>query len=86
MRIGIPKEIKIHEYRVGITPAGVRELVDRGHEVVIQKNSGLEIGFDDFSYEASGAKLAVNPADVFAWADLIIKVKEPQPQEFHFFR
>ena len=81
MRIGVPKEVKIHEYRVGLVPAGVRELVDRGHEVIVQSNAGLDIGIDDVTYQIAGAEIANNPADVFNWADLIIKVKEPQSAE-----
>ena len=81
MRIGVPKEVKIHEYRVGLVPAGVRELVDRGHEVIVESNAGLDIGIDDVTYQIAGAEIANSPADVFDWADLIIKVKEPQSAE-----
>jgi alanine dehydrogenase len=81
MKIGIPKEIKIHEYRVGLVPAGVRELVDAGHEVLVQSGAGAGIGFGDSHYEAAGAKIAATPDAVFAAADLIVKVKEPQLAE-----
>src|SRR6202158_3492817 len=78
MKIGVPKEIKIHEYRVGLVPAGVCELVDAGDQVLIQSGAGGAIGFDDSHYQAAGAGIAPRAADVFAAADLIVKVKEPQ--------
>ncbi|MGE5490791.1 MAG: alanine dehydrogenase [Actinomycetota bacterium] len=81
MRIGIPKEIKNHEYRVGMTPGSVRELVAHGHEVLVQKNAGTAIGLTDAQYQAAGAELVDSPEEVFARAELIVKVKEPQPQE-----
>ena len=81
MQIGVPKEIKVHEYRVGLVPAGVRELVDAGHEVLVQTSAGAGIGFDDSHYKAAGAKIAATPAEVFATADLVVKVKEPQIAE-----
>jgi alanine dehydrogenase len=81
MKIGVPKEIKIHEYRVGLVPAGVRELVDAGHEVLVQTGAGSGIGFDDAHYQAAGAKIAAAAADVFASSDLVVKVKEPQIAE-----
>ena len=81
MKIGVPKEIKIHEYRVGLVPAGVRELVDAGHQVLVQSGAGAGIGFDDSHYQAAGASIAPRAADVFAAADLIVKVKEPQLAE-----
>jgi alanine dehydrogenase len=77
MKIGVPKEIKIHEYRVGLVPAGVRELVDAGHQILVQSGAGAGIGFDDSHYEAAGANVAARAADIFANADLIVKVKEP---------
>ncbi len=80
MKIGVPTEIKIHEYRVGLVPAGVRELVDTGHEVLVQTGAGAGIGFGDAHYQAAGAQIAATAADVFA-ADLVIKVKEPQIAE-----
>ncbi|HZX33689.1 MAG TPA: alanine dehydrogenase [Rhodocyclaceae bacterium] len=81
MRIGVPKEIKNHEYRVGMTPGSVRELVAHGHQVLVEKNAGTAIGLTDAQYQAAGAELADGPEEVFARAELIVKVKEPQPQE-----
>jgi len=81
MRIGIPKEIKVHEYRAGMTPAGVRELTAAGHKVVIETDLGAGIGYPDEDYTAAGAEVAASPADVFATSDLIVKVKEPQLHE-----
>ena len=81
MKIGVPKEIKIHEYRVGLVPAGVRELVDAGHAVLVQTGAGAGIGFDDSHYQAAGAKIAAAAPEVFATSDLVIKVKEPQIAE-----
>jgi len=86
MRIGVPKEVKTHEYRVGLVPGAVRELVHRGHEVVVEKGAGAGIGFDDAAYEAAGATVLARPAEVFAAAELLIKVKEPQPQEVGLLR
>jgi alanine dehydrogenase len=86
MRIGVPKEIKNHEYRVGLVPAGVRELVRDGHEVIVQTQAGAGIGFDDKAYEAAGARLTATAAEVFAQADLVVKVKEPQPEECRMLR
>ncbi|GAC1676659.1 MAG: alanine dehydrogenase [Steroidobacteraceae bacterium] len=81
MRIGVPKEIKIHEYRVGLVPAGVRELVDSGHQVLVQSGAGAGIGFEDSHYQAAGARIAQRPQDIFSAADLVVKVKEPQIAE-----
>ena len=81
MRIGVPKEIKSHEYRVGLVPASVREFIHHGHEVVIEQGAGKGIGIDDSVYEAAGASLLPSAEHVFADADLIIKVKEPQAEE-----
>ena len=77
MRIGVPKEIKNHEYRVGLTPGSVRELVGHGHQVIVQRNAGAAIGLSDEKYLAAGAELVDGPAEVFARAELIVKVKEP---------
>lgn len=82
MRIGVPKEIKVHEYRVGMTPAGVKDLTADGHEVLIQTNAGAGIGFEDAEYVAAGAKIAADAAQIFASSELIVKVKEPQPAEY----
>ena len=81
MKIGVPKEIKVHEYRVGLTPPSVAELVAAGHEVFVETGAGLGIDFDDSAYTAVGAKTLGTAAEVFAAADMIVKVKEPQPQE-----
>ena len=86
MRIGLPKEIKNHEYRVGLTPAGVRELVSHGHEVVVQTAAGAEIGLSDDAYKAAGAGVVGTAQEVFAGAEMIIKVKEPQPAECAMLR
>lgn len=81
MLIGIPKEIKNQEYRVGMTPAGASELVHYGHQVIVEKDAGRAIGFDDVSYVDAGAEIVDTAAEIFARADMIVKVKEPQPQE-----
>jgi alanine dehydrogenase len=81
MRIGVPKEIKNNEYRVGLTPAGVRELKTHGHDVLVEKGAGASIGLTDALYQKAGAKLAAGAADVFEKAELVVKVKEPQPRE-----
>ena len=86
MLIGIPKEIKNHEYRVGLTPASVRELTARGHQVLVQAEAGAAIGLSDELYVAAGAKIAATANEVFAAADMIVKVKEPQPQEYAMLR
>lgn len=80
MRIGVPKEIKNHEYRVGLTPASVAELVHAGHEVLVETKAGTGIDFDDEAYVRVGAKIAPDAAAVFAGSDMIVKVKEPQPR------
>ncbi len=81
MRIGVPKEIKVHEYRVGLTPSSVRELVAQGHEVLVERGAGGGIGATDAVYEKAGARIAADAAQVFAEADLVVKVKEPQASE-----
>ena len=86
MRIGVPREIKVHEYRVGLVPAGVRELVAAGHEVLVETSAGNGIGVDDAQYRAAGASIAPRAADVFAHADMVVKVKEPQPVECQMLR
>ena len=86
MKIGVPKEIKNHEYRVGLTPASVRELTSRGHEVLVQTGAGASIGLTDEEYVAAGAKIAADAASIFATAEMIVKVKEPQPQECAMLR
>jgi alanine dehydrogenase len=81
MRIGVPKEIKNHEYRVGLTPASVAELVVAGHEVVVETKAGSGIDCPDTAYQNAGATILPTAAEVFAAADMIVKVKEPQPRE-----
>lgn len=81
MKIGVPKEIKNHEYRVGLVPRFVRELVAKGHEVLVEKNAGIGIGMTDEDYREVGAQIAETAAEVFDWAEMIVKVKEPQPNE-----
>ncbi|MGO9007905.1 MAG: alanine dehydrogenase [Beijerinckiaceae bacterium] len=82
MRVGVPKEIKVHEYRVGLTPEAAREFVAAGHEVLVETGAGDGIGATDAAYAATGAGIARTASDVFAKADMIVKVKEPQPSEW----
>jgi alanine dehydrogenase len=82
MRVGCPKEIKNHEYRVGLTPGSVREYVAHGHDVIVETGAGLGIGADDGAYKAVGATIAKTAAEVFEKSDMIVKVKEPQPSEW----
>ena len=86
MRIGVPKEIKVHEYRVGLVPASVRELVHNGHEVIVEQDAGVGVGFEDADYAVIGAEILPAAADVFKTADMIIKVKEPQATEISMLR
>ena len=86
MLIGIPKEIKDHEYRVGATPSGVRELVNAGHQVLVQKGAGAAIDFSDDQYVAAGAKIVATAKDVYGKAEMILKVKEPQKVECEMIR
>ena len=81
MRIGVPKEIKVHEYRVGLTPASVAELVAHGHEVFVETKAGNGIDCPDRAYEKAGAQILPDAPSVFKSSDMIVKVKEPQPQE-----
>ncbi|HNV77926.1 MAG TPA: alanine dehydrogenase [Thermomonas sp.] len=81
MRVGVPKEIKNHEYRVGLVPSSVLELVHHGHEVLVQKGAGLGAGLTDEDYIAAGAKIIETADEIFASADMIVKVKEPQADE-----
>lgn len=82
MLIGIPKEIKKQEYRVGLTPSSVRELISQhGHQVIVETNAGEKIGFDDDAYRHVGARIVANAGQVFDEAEMIVKVKEPQPEE-----
>jgi alanine dehydrogenase len=86
MRIGVPREIKVHEYRVGLVPAGVRELTAAGHEVLIETGAGNGIGVDDAQFRGAGASIAPSAAEVFQRAEMVIKVKEPQPAECAMLR
>ena len=86
MKIGVPTEIKPDEYRVALTPAGTRELTERGHEVIVQSGAGDGSVIPDSEYEAQGARIASGAEAVFAEADLVLKVKEPQPAEVELLR
>lgn len=81
MIIGVPKEIKNHEYRVAMTPNGVKQLTDQGHTVIVESQAGQRIGFSDQNYLAAGANILFSASEIFAQAELIVKVKEPQPAE-----
>jgi alanine dehydrogenase len=81
MRVGVPKEIKVHEYRVGLTPASVAELTAAGHDVIVETKAGTGIDFSDQDYLKVGATIGANAAEVFARSDMIVKVKEPQASE-----
>ena len=86
MRIGVPTEVKNHEYRVAATPAGVRELVGAGHDVVVQKGAGAGSFMSDADYAAAGAKLIDSADEVWGTAEMVLKVKEPIAQEYHRLR
>jgi alanine dehydrogenase len=86
MIIGVPKEIKEQEYRVALLPSGVYQLIQRGHSVVVERGAGVGAGYPDAEYGAAGAKLLDAHAEIFARADLIIKVKEPLPEEYPLLR
>ena len=86
MRVGVPKEIKVQENRVSLTPASVRELAARGHRVLVETGAGTGSGCLDEAYVAAGAEIAPDAAAVFAESDLIVKVKEPQPSEIKMLR
>ena len=86
MKVGIPKEIKVLEFRVGMVPAGVRELIHDGHEVVVETNAGAGIGMTDADYEAAGATVLSSAKAVYDAADMIVKVKEPQAEECAMLR
>jgi alanine dehydrogenase len=81
MKVGVPTEIKTDEYRVALTPAGVRELVEHGHEVAIEAGAGLGSAIEDSDYTSQGAQILPDAAAVFAWSDMVVKVKEPQAVE-----
>ena len=84
MIIGVPKEIKDNEFRVALTPAGVRELTEAGHEVIVEVGAGLGSAITDAEFQAAGARMVTRAGEVFSEADIVIKVKEPQPAEFGF--
>jgi alanine dehydrogenase len=86
MLIGVPKEIKNNEYRVGLTPASVRELTSQGHQVMVQRGAGVAIGLTDEQYVAAGAQTVDTAREIFARAEMIVKVKEPQPEECAMLR
>ena len=86
MRIGVPKEIKVHEYRVGLTPDSVREFVAHGHSVLVETQAGAGIGRSDDDYRAAGAQIAADAREVFAGAEMIVKVKEPLAPERRMLR
>ena len=81
MLIGVPKEIKNHEYRVGLTPSAVKEFVTNGHKVIVENNAGAAIGFNNDQYLQAGGEIIDSAAKIFELADMIVKVKEPQPNE-----
>ena len=86
MRAGVPSEIKTHEYRVGLTPISVRELVHNGHEVLVQHNAGVGSGYSNADYERAGGKIVATAKDVFDAAEMIVKVKEPLAPEIAMLR
>ncbi len=86
MIIGIPKEIKNKEFRVGLTPFNAHELISHGHTVIVEKDAGLGIGFTDEHYQSVGVIVVLSAEEVFARADMIVKVKEPQPEEYALLR
>lgn len=86
MLIGIPKEIKNHEYRVSVSPRGVRELSYHGHQIIVQKDAGHAIGFDDIHYQEAGALVVESAKEVYERSDMIVKVKEPQAEECHHLK
>jgi alanine dehydrogenase len=86
MLVGVPKEIKTQEYRIGMTPSNVREMIEHGHKVIVQANGALGIGITDDDYRAVGAEIADTPEEIYATADMIVKVKEPQPNECKMLR
>ena len=86
MIIGVPKEIKLQEHRIGLTPDSVKTLTDKGHEVLVQNNGGFEAGFTNQDYKSVGAKILDNAKDIFKQAEIIVKVKEPQMNEVAMIR
>src|SRR5262245_60965689 len=86
MIIGIPKEIKDHEYRVALLPSAAYQLIQRGHKVIVQSNAGLGSGYPDEDYRQAGATVVDSPKAVFESAELVVKIKEPQPSEYPLLR
>ena len=86
MRVSVPKEIKDNEFRVALTPAGVHELVERGHEVIVEHGAGAGSAISDADFKAAGAQILTDPADVWGSAELLLKVKEPVEAEYHYQR
>ena len=86
MIIGVPKEIKLQEHRIGLTPDSVKILCDKGHKVLIENNGGFEAGFTNEEYERAGALIFSNAKDIFKKAEIIVKVKEPQANEVKMIR
>jgi alanine dehydrogenase len=86
MIVGVPKEIKNNEYRVAVVPSGVRTLVENGHRVIVQKSAGEGAGISDAEYLAAGASIISNPEAIFKEAEMIVKVKEPLPQEYNLLQ
>ena len=86
MKVGVPKEVKNHEYRVAITPIGVHELVAHGHQVFVQAGAGVGSSIDDEEYVAAGAEILADADDVWGAADMVLKVKEPVAEEYHRMR
>ncbi|WP_435102533.1 alanine dehydrogenase [Arhodomonas sp. AD133] len=86
MLVGVPREIKNREYRVGLTPDSVREFVAHGHEVMVERDAGAGVGYTDGDYERAGARIAADPKEVYAAAELVVKVKEPQAEERRLLR
>ena len=86
MIVGVPKEIKLQEHRIGLTPESVKVLVERNHEVLVENNGGLEAGFTNQDYLKAGAKIINTPEEIFKKAELIVKVKEPQLNEVNMIR
>jgi alanine dehydrogenase len=86
MIIGVPKEIKTQEHRVGLVPSSVKEMTTLGHKVLVEHGAGCGINFSDADYNAAGALICDSASDIFANSDMIVKVKEPQPQEYKMLR
>ena len=86
MIIGVPKEVKNNENRIGLTPNSVKHLINSGHDVLIQKNAGASIGFIDDQYINAGAKILDSAEDVYKSSEMVVKVKEPVPEEYKFLR